>query len=68
MEGTQMPTNRPRSRSPENQSQTESANEMPAAAKKRAFDVARALRVERSAVLDVDAEDAWFMKILLHRL
>ena len=44
MDGTQSPTNSPRSRSPENQSQMERANEMPAAAKNKAFVVAKALR------------------------
>jgi hypothetical protein len=64
IEGTQIPTNRPRSRSPENQSQTERANEIPAAAKKNAFDVAIALRLERSAGFWVDAEDELFMNYL----
>ena len=44
MEGTQSPTKRPRSRSPENQSQIDRANEIPAAAKNSNLDVAMGLR------------------------
>jgi hypothetical protein len=53
IDGTQRPTNRPRSRSPENQSQIERAKEMKAAAKNKALEVAMAVRESRRVVESV---------------
>jgi hypothetical protein len=56
MDGTQRPTNRPRSRSPENQSQIDRQNEMPAAAKNSAFDALIPENLGRAPSRDVDSE------------
>jgi len=62
IDGTHSPTKSPRSRSPENQSQTDRQNEMPAAVKKSALEAEIALRPERSVVGE-EVEVEWVMRI-----
>jgi len=61
MEGTQRPTKSPRSRSPENQSQIDKQNEIPAAAKKRALGAPSTARTPRGPIVEALPLDAWFM-------